>query len=104
MNNDRIIIAGFIRDGKHQQDQIISSEGICKCITCGSHLNAQWMTLKWKRFIMKEYQICEKVGDRGKDESYSLKPFAFCPNANPMSDRNQFILEKVYYGKDNLAR
>lgn len=45
MNNDRIIIAGFIRDGKHQQDQIISSEGICKCITCGSHLNAQWMTL-----------------------------------------------------------
>lgn len=53
---------------------------------------------------MKEYQICEKVGDRGKDESYSLKPFAFCLNANPMSDRNQFVLEKFYYEKDNLAR
>lgn len=31
--------------GRHQQDQIISIEGICKCLTAGSHLNADWMTL-----------------------------------------------------------
>lgn len=45
MNKPEIIIAGTIRGGKHQQDQIISSEGICKCLTSGSHLNAAWMTL-----------------------------------------------------------
>lgn len=42
---DRIITAGWIRGGKHQQDQIIHSEGICKCFTAGSHLNADWMCL-----------------------------------------------------------
>lgn len=45
MKTDRIIYAGTIRGGKHQQDQIISIQGICKCLTSGSHLNADWMTL-----------------------------------------------------------
>lgn len=45
MKTSRIIYAGTIRGGKHQQDQIISIEGICKCLTSGSHLNADWMTL-----------------------------------------------------------
>jgi hypothetical protein len=42
---DRIITAGWIRGGKHQQDQIIHMEGIGKCFTAGSHLNADWMFL-----------------------------------------------------------
>lgn len=45
MSKSGIIIACTIRGGKHQQDQIISSEGVCRCLTCGSHLNAEWMTL-----------------------------------------------------------
>lgn len=45
MIQKKIIYAGTIRGGKHQQDQIISIEGICKCLTSGSHLNADWMTL-----------------------------------------------------------
>lgn len=39
------MVVGAIRGGKHQQDQIISPEGVCKCLTSGSHLNAAWMTL-----------------------------------------------------------
>ena len=31
--------------GRHQQDFIISPEGVCKALTAGSHLNADWMTL-----------------------------------------------------------
>ena len=45
MSKSGIIIAGTIRGGKHQQDFIISTEGICRCLTCGSHLNAEWMNL-----------------------------------------------------------
>ena len=45
MSNKKIIIAGTIRGGAHQQDQIISSDGVCKCLTAGSHMNAAWMTL-----------------------------------------------------------
>ena len=39
----KIVIAGRI--GKHQQDRIISTEGICPSLTAGSHLNAGWMNL-----------------------------------------------------------
>lgn len=39
----RIVIAGRI--GRHQQDRIISTEGICPALTAGSHLNAEWMNL-----------------------------------------------------------
>ena len=45
MSKSGIIIAGTIRGGKHQQDFIISSDGICRCLTGGSHLNAEWMNL-----------------------------------------------------------
>lgn len=45
MKTDKIIYAGTIRGGRHQQDYIVSIEGICKCLTSGSHLNADWMTL-----------------------------------------------------------
>lgn len=45
MQKDGIIIAGTIRGGHHQQDYIISTEGICKCLSAGSHLNAGWMIL-----------------------------------------------------------
>ena len=38
--------------GQHQQDFIISPEGVCKALTSGSHLNADWMTL-----IYEEYRI-----------------------------------------------
>ena len=40
---NRIVIAGRI--GKHQQDWIISTKGICPALTAGSHLNAGWMNL-----------------------------------------------------------
>ncbi len=40
---NRIVIAGRI--GRHQQDRIISTEGICPALTAGSHLNAGWMNL-----------------------------------------------------------
>ena len=42
---NKIKYAGTIRGGRHQQDYIISPEGICKDLTAGSHLNADWMTL-----------------------------------------------------------
>lgn len=45
MNKMGIIIAGTIREGRHQQDHIISSEGICRCLVAGSHMNAEWMNL-----------------------------------------------------------
>lgn len=34
----------------------------------------------------------QKVGDRNKP-AISIKDFAFCINANPMSDRRQFVIE-----------
>ena len=46
---DRIVIAGRI--GRHQQDRIISTEGICPALTAGSHLNAGWTNL-----ILEEYE------------------------------------------------
>lgn len=55
---------------------------------------------------MMEHLIAEKVGDRGGQENYSIKPFAFTINANPMSDRNQFIIEFSFYAQrqDNRDR
>ena len=44
----KIIVAGTIRGGKHQQDTIIDPKGICKALTAGYHSNAQWMTLIWQ--------------------------------------------------------
>ena len=49
---NKIKYAGTIRGGQHQQDFIISPEGVCKALTSGSHLNADWMTL-----IYEEYRI-----------------------------------------------
>lgn len=40
---NKIVIAGRI--GRHQQDRIISTKGICPALTAGSHLNAGWMNL-----------------------------------------------------------
>ena len=45
--------------GQHQQDFIISPEGVCKALTSGSHLNADWMTL-----IYEEYRIQKKKKSR----------------------------------------
>ena len=36
--------------GRHQQDYIISPEGVCKALTAGSHLNADWMTLIYEEY------------------------------------------------------
>ena len=36
--------------------------------------------------------IMQKVGDRDKD-MVSVKGIAFCVNANPMSDRQQMVIE-----------
>lgn len=41
---------------------------------------------------MKMYKIMQKVGDRDRP-MISVKDFAFCVNANPMSDRQQLVLE-----------
>lgn len=59
MQKDGIIIAGTIRGGHHQQDYIISTEGICKCLSAGSHLNAGWMIL-----IMEEIKYEQADKDR----------------------------------------
>lgn len=39
-----------------------------------------------------EYLIMQKVGDRDKP-SISIKDYAFCVPANPMSDRQQLVIE-----------
>lgn len=36
--------------------------------------------------------MIQKVGDR-KNPTISIKDYAFCVNANPMSDRQQFVVE-----------
>ena len=59
MQKDGIIIAGTIRGGYHQQDYIISTEGICKCLSAGSYLNAGWMIL-----IMEEIKYAKTVKNR----------------------------------------
>ena len=59
MQKDGIIIAGTIRGGHHQQDYIISTEGIYKCLSAGSHLNAGWMIL-----IMEEIKYAKTVKNR----------------------------------------
>ena len=59
MQKDGIIIAGTSRGGHHQQDYIISTEGICKCLSAGSHLNAGWMIL-----IMEEIKYAKTVKNR----------------------------------------
>ena len=41
---------------------------------------------------MIEYLIMQKVGDRDKP-SISIKDYAFCVPANPMSDRQQLVIE-----------
>lgn len=41
---------------------------------------------------MKRYKIIQKVGDRDKP-TLSIKDHAFCVNANPMSDRQQLVVE-----------
>ena len=43
-----------------------------------------------------EKRIVQKVGDRDKP-SISVKDYAFCVNANPMSDRQQLVLEIEEY-------
>ena len=37
-------------------------------------------------------KMIQKVGDRD-NPTISIKDYAFCVNANPMSDRQQFVLE-----------
>lgn len=36
--------------------------------------------------------MIQKVGDRD-NPAISIKDYAFCVNANPMSDRQQFVVE-----------
>ena len=40
----------------------------------------------------KERYMIQKVGDRD-NPSLSVKDYAFCINANPMSDRQQMVVE-----------
>lgn len=44
--------------------------------------------------------MIQKVGDRD-NPTISIKDYAFCVNANPMSDRQQFVLE---YEEQGLFR
>ena len=37
-------------------------------------------------------KMIQKVGDRD-NPTISIKDYAFCVNANPMSDRQQFVVE-----------
>ena len=39
--------------------------------------------------------MIQKVGDRDK-AALSIKDYAFCVNANPMSDRQQLVVEIMY--------
>jgi len=43
-------------------------------------------------------KMIQKVGDRG-NPTISIKDYAFCVNANPMSDRQQFVVE---YEENNV--
>ena len=43
-------------------------------------------------------KVIQKVGDRD-NPSISIKDYAFCLNANPMSDRQQFV---VLYDEPNI--
>ena len=45
-------------------------------------------------------KMIQKVGDRD-NPTISIKDYAFCVNANPMSDRQQFVLE---YEEQRLFR
>lgn len=45
--------------------------------------------------------IIQKVGDRDKS-AVSIKEHAFCVSANPMSDRQQFVVEIEEYGPNAL--
>ena len=42
--------------------------------------------------MSKTYKMMQKVGDRDKP-TISFKDHAFCINANPMSDRQQLVVE-----------
>ena len=46
--------------------------------------------------------IMQKVGDRDKD-MVSVKDIAFCVNANPMSDRQQMVIEYETVQVDDSA-
>ena len=46
--------------GGHQQDYIISPEGICKALTAGSHLNADWMTLIYEENAIQDVTISKR--------------------------------------------
>ena len=39
-----------------------------------------------------KYRMMQKVGDRDR-ATISIKDYAFCVNANPMSDRQQLVVE-----------
>ena len=41
---------------------------------------------------MRRYRMMQLVGDRS-NPTLSLKDYAFCLNANPMSDRLQKVME-----------
>ena len=46
--------------GRHKQDYIISPEGICKALTAGSHLNADWMTLIYEENAIQDVTISKR--------------------------------------------
>lgn len=50
----------------------------------------------------KTYKMMQKVGDRGSP-SISVKDYAFCINANPMSDRQQLVIEIEDSRSENIA-
>lgn len=87
MQKDGIIIAGTIRGGHHQQDYIISTEGICKCLSAGSHLNAGWMILimeeiKYEQADKDRQPVRGEPGDRICGECLGYRRNLPCPNDN----------------------
>lgn len=72
-----------IRIAKHEEEE-------CKAVEqFAQHYNAV-ANFYYMRDMNKK--AIQKVGDRDKP-TISIKDYAFCVNANPMSDRQQFVVE-----------
>lgn len=61
-----------------------NSQGICNTLT----------TVQKDNLVM-ESVVIQKVGDRDKDGNYSVHNYSNCLPVNPMSDRQQLLLETV---------
>lgn len=82
MNSDRIIVVGYVKNGKHQQDFIQSEDGISRSICAGSHASTPHLL---KTMVKIEDKSIFQVG-RGfckggvKDISPTVTGSAFADN------------------------